>query len=438
MTDDTMRAQSGYRHINNLINATDSEVIYLDYEVNPANGFLRPIVDLPHQHRDAFERLRVSTPDTRLDLEFHYDEAFDLCDQRVNNGTITHNANARDMTLSLSDANSGSYAWLSSYPVPYTPGNSQLIDVTGCLDLAAIGGGNAEIFYRTKVSGSVETTTYDQSTWSALTTGIDWTKSQLFAIDFQSLKVGKVRFGLGHTGEFKEVYQLNFANTLAGTGYWQLAQGSVFWRIINDATYTYMEIGYGDENNAVGFRYKIAANASATMKAICSTVKSEGGKSLANLPGLSRSGSMGVTAKTVSTTRIPLMSIQVDSTFNSVPNLQLVIPKALSVISSQDIRVDVIVGGTLTGAVFADVDTTNSCVELDTTATAISGGRTEYSMYLAGGKGSDTASAANLLGKSVLWARNDDTLNGRLSICAVRTGGTNASVLAALDWEELR
>jgi hypothetical protein len=41
------------------------------------------------------------------------------------------------------------------------------------------------------------------------------------------------------------------------------------------------------------------------------------------------------------------------------------------------------------------------------------------------------------MGKAVLWARKNG-LSGILTVCAVRTTTTNASVLTSINWEEIR
>lgn len=384
--------------------------------------------------KDAFGRSRVASTGQRLDVEFIYNKQPAFFDEITNNGTITHNANSRDLTLSISDAANGTYATMRSHPVPYTPGNSQIIDITGTLDLAAIGGGTAQVFLRSSISGSVTETVVDQSSWQDATSGVDWTDSHIFTIDFQSLKVGRIRYGLVQNGSVTQVHEI-FNDNARNTGYWQLASLPVYWRVYNDATYTYMECGYGDESNAVGFRYRIAANASATMRAICCTVKSEGGTDLGDFEGLPRSTDMGVTAKTVSTTLIPLLSIRPRSTFNSLTSLGVALPKSVSVQTDNPIRLVVVVGGTLTGAAWVNVDTNNSIMEADVTATAITGGTTIASEYFATSKNID-ASGQGFLGKSVLWSRLSSE-TGILTLAAVRSGSTNASVLASVSWDEI-
>jgi len=337
---------------------------------------------------DAFGRVRTSSPDTRLDVEFIYDTQSEFFDEITNNGTVTHNAASRDLTLALDDADNGSYAKMASYPVPYTPGNSQLIDMTGVLDLAEIGGGTAELFLRSNVTGSVVTTTYPQSDWIDLKTGVDWTTSHILAMDFQSLKVGRIRFALVKNGVARPIYEIYNDNRI-NTGYWQLANGSCYWNLYTTGGITYMEMGYGNDNNAIGLRYVITANASATMKAICCTVK----------------------------------------------YLILSIPKGYSISTNNPIRLALIHDGTLTGAAWADVDATSS-IEYDVSASAITGGHATKIEYL-GATNNTRVAAQGLLGKLALWDRQGAE-TGIYTVAAVKTGAQDASVLASMDWEEIR
>jgi hypothetical protein len=388
---------------------------------------------------DAFGRLRTSSDGNRLDCEFIYTKQPDYFDELTSNGTVTHNANSRDVTLSLSNAISGSYAMLRSFPVPYTPGNSQQEDSTGVLDLANLGGGTAELFLRSTISGTTtDLYTIPQSQWlNGNHTGINWNFSHILMIDFQSLKVGRARWNfvrIGLPSLLAEKYNDNIRNT----GYWQNPSLPVYWKLYNANGFTYMEMGYGNNENAIGIRYKVTANASATMRAICTTVKSEGGARLREMDGLPRGIDMGgaTGAKTVSTTLIPLISIKPKTTFQTFDNLILSIPKDISVQTDNPIRVVVLMNATLTGHSFVDVDTADSCMEYDITASAVTGGTIIHTEYFATSR-NVSASGGSLLGKTVLWNRTG-AKNGILTIAAVRTSTTNANVLAGINWEELR
>jgi len=396
------------------------------------------------QH-DAFGRLRTSETGQRLDVEFIYNKQEEYFDEDTNGGsaTVTHNAASGDLTLTAGATTSGHYALMSSYPIPYTPGNSQLIDMTAALDLANIGSGTAQIFLRSNVTGSVVEEVIDQSSWVNNTSGVDWADSHIFSIDFQSLKVGTIRYYLVQNGVPSLVAQINNDNE-KNTGYWRLPNLPAYYKIYNDATYTYMEVGYGNDEDAVGFRYRITANASATMRAICCTVKSEGGTDLRSMGGLPKVIDRHITAKTVSTSLVPVISIRPKTTYNSIANLMLSIPRSIYIQADESLKYVVVHDCSLTGASWSDVDAGESCMEYDTSATSYTNGHEVHAGYIyassSGGKGTIDAGAGSdtgILGKTVLWDRQGAE-TGILTIAAIRSDATNSDVLAGFRWEEIR
>jgi len=386
---------------------------------------------------DAFGRIRSSGPSNRADVEFIYDKQPTLIDEvTAGGGTVTHVTNTRDLTLAIVDAVDATEAAMYSYDVPYTPGNSQLIDITGNLDFAEIGGGTAAVFLRSSVSGSVVETVVNQASWNKSTADtVDWTKSHIFSMDFQSLKVGRIRFNLIMSGIYVPVHEMNNDNVNTA-GFWQLPSLPFYWRIYNDSGNTISEIGYGDESNGVGFRYTITANASATMKAICATVKSEGGKPLFEIPGFVRSIDSGITDIAVSTTLIPLISIRPAATFNSLTNRALYIPTAFFFQTDNAIRYVILLRPTLTGPSWTAVDATNSGMEYDVTASAISGGVQIASGYLSSGNNKE-ASGTGALGRSPLKLGRTGT-SDILTFAAIRTSTNNADVFSGFQWREIR
>lgn len=386
---------------------------------------------------DAFGRWRTSDTGNRLDIEFNYDKQSEIVDEvKAGSGTATHVANTRSVTLANGATGTGSYAGLYTYDVPYTPGNSQLIEITGALDFAGIGGGTAQIFIRTSISGSAVETTYDQDIWSDNTVSdVDWSNTQIFMMDLQSLKVGRIRFYLNRGGVATKVHEITNDN-VRNTGYWQLASHPVYWRVYNDADYSYMEVGYGDTNNAIGFRYRITKNASATLSAICATVKSEGGSSLFNMPGYLRVASRGVTKKTVSTTEVPLLSIRPKSTFNSISNKGFAIPNNFSIETSNPILVRMYHNCSVVSATWADVDTAESFMEYDISGLSFNAGHKILAEYVSSSR-NQSASAKGILGRVPMWYRRNAEY-GNITVTAVRTGASDGDVLASLSWEEIR
>ena len=390
---------------------------------------------------DAFGRIRVSEPNNRFDCEFINDEQTLITDQVTSGGgTITHNANSGDLTLAIGDATNGSEAAVySHYDIPYTAGCSQLIEITGTLDNAAIGGGTASVFLRSSVSGSVVETVVDKASWddtldSNQLSDLDFSFSQIFAMQFQSLKVGRIDFGFSREGEPVAAHGISNDN-IRTTGYWQRPTLPVCWRIYNDSGNTISEIMYGDESDGIGFRYTITANAGASMRAICGTVKSEGGGRVQDLLGYPFSYGMGTTSTTVGNTLIPVLSLRMADTFNGVSNRGLAVPTLFDLQIDNPIYYEILYRPTLTGASFESVDANFSAMEYDTSATAVSGGIVVDSGYASTGK-NIAASVEGFLGRTIMSL-------GRLTpdiltFAAIRTTNTSADTSVAMKWKELR
>ena len=61
-----------------------------------------------------------------------------------------------------------------------------------------------------------------------------------------------------------------------------------------------------------------------------------------------------------------------------------------------------------------------------------------YNEYMGGSKNTPF-SDNSVLSKTVLWNRqNGSTSNGIITISAIKTGTTDADVLAGMDWKEIK
>lgn len=405
----------------------------LDVVVSEANTL--PIALADNAQLDAFGRLRVAETGLRADVEFTLDTMPLLMESIAAGGaSIAHNATTRDVTLAIGDANAGTIATLPlHYHVPYTPGSGQKIDMTGTLDAAGIGGGVASLFVR---NNGVDVVDLPQTSWNNGVPDVDWSKSQIFSMDFQSLKVGRVRFAMVRDGVEVLLHEIYNDNRRLN-GYWQYPSLPLAWRIYNADGNTVMEIGYFNATNGIGFKYTIPANATAQLLAICGTVKSEAGTDLFDIAGFPFSESNGATTVTVSTTLIPLLSIQLKTTFNSKENRGLVIPLDISLVNDNPIHYKVILNATLTGAAFASVDA-NSLVNFDVAASALTGGRVLESGYAGAGGVRAAATRPGLSGRVPLSVNYPGTVGDILTVAAVRVGTTNAATGVALDWKEVR
>jgi len=420
-----------------LTNWNNIKVSLEEFETEFFDATPLPVTNIPNDNPtlDAFSRLRVSNTGQRFDCEFIYDKQPSLFEENLSWGsTCVHNSDSRDVTLAIANAVDWTYGYLCQRRHnPYTPGNSQLIDITGTLNESDIAWGTCEIFHKNGIDSSE--TVYLQSAWSEnVVADVDFAKSQIFMIDFQSLKIWRVRFFLNRWGAIVTVHEITNDN-IRLWGYRQYPQLPLCYRIYNTATETITEIGYFDDDNWVGFRYRVPVNATAKMRCICSTVKSEGGQDLFDIPWFNFIADTGIVEKTVSSTMIPIMSIRPKTTFNSIANRSITIPTALTVQSDNPVQYKLLINATLTGASWADVNT-NSATEYDTSATVVSGGSYVEWDYIATWKNIIT-SLAWLLWRGLL-SYSDAWNQTTLTLVAIKTGWTDAEVLANIKFKEIR
>lgn len=236
-------------------------------------------------HLDAFGRLRISNPLTIFDSKQIFDaQPFFWDDQATSGGgtSSTHSANTASSVIGVSASTAGVRVRQTFRRFNYQPGKSQLILMTGVLQKSGGGTGitrrigyfdannglyleDAEgtinLVRRTKVTGSVVNNATPQSNWnmdkmdgtglSGIT--LNFTKAQIFVVDFEWLGVGRVRFGFVVDGVIYYCHQLLNANNLSVV-YMSTPNLPVRYEITNSGT--------GGE---------------ATLEHICCSVISEGG-----------------------------------------------------------------------------------------------------------------------------------------------------------------
>lgn len=399
---------------------------------------------------DAFGRLRVSNPTSRFDTQLQYDAGPMFWEvSTVGGGGETHNPDHSAVDLTVGTASGDKVTRQTRSYLRYQPGKSQFILLTG-----ALGTGRANvsqrigyfdddngiffecknsdtgIILRSKTSGTVIDDRIEQSDWNldALdgsgNSGIilDSSRSQIFVIDLEWLSVGRVRTGFYIDGKLIYVHEFLNANNAPGA-YMTTAN---------------LPVRYEIENTG-------ASAKNSFLRQICTAVISEGG--FEEELGTPFSVSNGATEISV-TTRRPILSIRPTQTFNSIANRGQIIPESFSVYS-EDVAVffEVVYGGTLTDASFADVDGTNSIVQRDIAATAISGGIVVASDFVAAsGVGSNNQPG---VGKNTLLSKLPLTLNiagghptspftDSLSVVITSMTGAATDVSGALRWRELR
>lgn len=384
---------------------------------------------------DAFLRLRVSDPETLFDSKLVFDGQPLLWDDAEVSGSGTssaHNTNQASMSLSVGNLTAGMRVRQTWRRMEYQPGKSQLIYYTGVLGnpttgiTARIGSFYEDngVFFecnpttlaigvRTKTSGAAVDTTVAQSAWnvdkmdgtgpSGIT--LDFTKTQIFVIDFEWLGVGSVRYGMVVNGKYYGVHQTNNANILTMV-YMSTPTLPVRYEIANDGT-----------------------GPAASLVQICSTVISEGGR-----PAAGQSLSVGRTTPVTFSgngTRHMLAA-------GRLANLQsVVIPIAWSVINTANdpylwelIRDPVLSAGSYT---FGGVP--NSGVEADGATANIT--YTTAGTVLASGIG---AADAVLEGQTILESQLGASIAGVPSIFALVVtklqGGGSDNFYGSMTWRE--
>lgn len=387
---------------------------------------------------DAFGRQRVSRLAGLFDIQNQYNKSPLLWDE-ITAGTAssTHLPNESSIRLDIGTASGDRVARQTHLYYRYQPGRSQLIIMTAVLGssktnvvrrIGYFDDDNGVFFeqdengiavvVRSKASGTVVNTKIAQANWNLDKldgTGdsghnLDLTKAQIFLIDLQWLGVGAVRFGFDLDGEIVYCHQARHANSV----------DKVYMTSAN------LPLRYELTNTGVSV-------SSSSIKQICCFVASEDGESYLSQPGYQFAAGNESTLKTVNTTRAPIISIRPKTAFNSLENRAIVVPQGISLYGSGVLYFELVQDGTLTGALFGDVDN-NSCVEYDTAATAISGGIVKRAGYIQN-KGVENISG-DLSSKIPLAVNAAGDAGDVLTLCARTTGG-NDDVGGALQWKEI-
>ena len=419
--------------------------------VNDFANIIQPVSFGRTASVDAFGRLRVSNPLTLHDAQFTAGGLLpQLYEQSTaGNGAITLDTDKSEVQLATDGANADEAIFQSRAYHRYQPGKSQLLYLTGNIGENAGDNLTLEIGYadandgilfqningvmaitlRSSTTGAVTEDSYVQTSWnvdqfdgtgpSGIT--IDFTKSQLFALDLEWLSVGQVRTGFVIDGVLYYAHAFNNANTRSGA-YMRVANLPIRYRIVNTAA--------GDAG---------------VLTCICHSVISEGG--FVRQLGFPFSASNGATTISV-TTRRPILSIRPRATFNSLVNRARIIPEVASVYSEDAaLFVEVVFGGALTNASFANLDATYSATEIDVAATAISGGIVIKSFIVAaGGLGANITPEADSeplisrlpLALDISGSHPTSPLTDNLSIVATSVAGGATDVSASLDIRELQ
>jgi hypothetical protein len=424
-------------------NRLDNYLAQLSACINMSGTITDPTyVTFPPTNVDAFNRLVTASPYTLFDSQNRYavDNQFDT--STATGGSTTFLPNESTVQLSTTTT-SGSEVVRQSYRVmPYQPGKGLGLLATFAMNAGKaglrqrVGYFNTQngVFFqqndttlafvkRSYTSGAPVDTVITQANWNGEKldgTGpsgrvLDVTKTQILSIDFEWLGVGDVRCGFFEDGKFVICHTFHNDN-------------------VNTAVYMTTAI--------LPVRYEITNTAgtasNSSMKQICSSVYSSGGYEQTSIDHVARRTTI-FNNITTAATFFPIVSIRLASSRLGavvLPNRVQFLPT-----TNQNYEVALLKNPTLTGATWAATVDSDSNVEYDVAATAISSigtiMQTDY-VTASGSAGVSATSAATgynwdlQLGASLAGVSDIYTL-------AVRTvsGATNGDGVGSISFYDL-
>lgn len=421
------------------------------FRVGPRNkfyGFIRMVylfnsdVTLKKTEQlDAFNRLRVSQPVTLFDAQNRYQLNEKYYSNTIGTGTSVNYVQSMSASNLFVTSNIGDFAARESrFVFNYQPGKSLLPMMSFVMNSPKSGlvqrvgyfgtengyffqlGSNTSptslfsnvyIVERSNSLGTVTETVVAQPDWNGDKlngTGpsginLDMTKAQLFFGDIEWLGAGSVRMGLVIDGQFINCHQFNHANI---------------------TPYTYMTTACLPMRIEISNR--AATSGTSNLRQICSTVMSEGGYE----PRERLFVQANVTTTTLNSTYKPLISIRLaPGRLDAIAVLKQV---AIAVGTNNDLAAwRLILNATLTAPNWrAHADSNN--VQIDDSATAVSGGRMLEAGFAQSGGGSTQLQGTFFeaqIGRNS-FTQTSDTITLAAIQCTV-----SPQVYSVLAWAEL-
>ena len=395
---------------------------------------------------DAFSRLRVSEPESLLNVQCQYDASTGEMEAGATGTGVApaHSADTRMVAISATAGNGTSFMQSYRY-TPYQPGKSHLVFITGVF-AAGVAGAVVDVGYfdalngiilrqngvsgmqvvrRTSTSGSVVDNVVAQAAWNldkmdgTGASGITFSEANAFilVIDLQFLGMGRIRMGFDIGGDIVWAHEFLNANIIA-VPYMQSATLPVQMLLTATAT---------GATKACYFK--------------CCSVMSEGG--LADDFAFTQTTPEAVETA-ASGARTHLMSIRPKATFNGLPNRITFVLENLEMLVTGNNQVywELVLGATIAASTWADVNAEYSGFEY----TSVRGAFTNLTngIAIASGYAASTGQSKNSVSRQVS-ARYPLTLNragavrdlGTLSLLVTGIGGT-APTRAAINFNEIR
>lgn len=349
---------------NNLVQEAQFENPNIFARVNPA--------------LDPFGRNRVSFPktifDSKLNIASH--PLFWNDTEIAGAGTTSvYSLAASSYTMSVSADTAGTRVRQSKQRMNYQPGKGQFFAGSVVLGEGAAGitrriglfdqangvffelsGTTMKVVVRSSVSGSPVDNAVDQAdweyeklqgSWPAKVT-LDSSKTLIFVIDFESLQVGSVRYGVYLDGLLIYTHAIDHAN-LIDEPYFSTPNLPVRYELSNDGT-----------------------GPAASMKVICNTVISEGGSEETGITSYITTGTTSVAAAVAGTT-YAVLGIRLKST--ALDNVVKLAKISMSCLTNDRFEWAIVLNPTVAGT-FTYNDRPNSALQfaIGATENTVTGG----------------------------------------------------------------
>jgi len=399
---------------------------------------------------DAFGRWRVSNPTTIFDSKLvGLDDAPLFWEEKQVSGSstapTTPTAAKPYVDLASINTTAGVFVRQTYRRMNYQPGKGSLVQMTGVLELASgtktgckrrIGAfddnngaffesdaGTINAIVRSNDSGTPNDETVAQTDWNLDTVDgsgpsgitVDWTKGQIFVVDFQWLSLGRVRFGVEIGGKITYVHTQNHANTSA-----------IPWC----------------STPALPLRYELISTTDSgvcSMRAICASVISEGGTD--DIGVVFRTSTAGAGVLTDNEDEIfAVVGIRLKTTH--VGTTVQILNAAIQVhTASATLEWLLIWNGTVAGT-FTYANITNSSLQraLGATANSVTSGTIIGGGYVETGNPNFGAGSSSAVLNSALMLGVDvaGTTPDEIVLCVRPIGGDSAvTVEGSLTWREV-
>lgn len=415
------------------IAGADSSGNETNFANTSSDGRLKVEAVFPNDYTtNSIGALRVTEQQNVFESLFSFDKQPLIWDETLTSGgTSTFNSNTNSIDMTVPTTSGASVVRQTYRRIRYNPSRTVQVLAAGTMGnpkanvSKRIGqfdisdgvffehdGLTVNVVHRTSTSGTPIDTKIQQSAWNIDKfdgTGpsgviIDFSKHQLFYFQYAFQGFGDIVFGFYHDGKIRFCHRISVANILSVPSF-KTAHLPCRVEITNTGT----------------------SASSTTMSYNSITVKNEGQDADQEGQILSYSAAP---LKTVSTAATPVISIRAGTNFTKA--IIDLIKATIHVQTADEVIWSVILNPTLTGATFAN---TRSFVQIDTAATALTGGTELISGILSQNRSSDDVSESLLKQVNTLFGTN---LAGTASIItlAARSRLGTADVLSTIVWRE--